>query len=83
MAATRRSVGRFTGPPATTPVPASEYPALVLDADREDVLDKVNAGARLVYAMHHHPQARELFASPLMTPSLLKAYLAAARAWDL
>lgn len=83
-----RPVGRYTGPPATTPICASDYPTPLLDADTDkvlanDVLDKVNAGARLLFAMHGHPHARELFASPLMTPGLLAAYMAASKAWGL
>jgi hypothetical protein len=63
-----------------------EYPEPLLAADRvvgEDVTAKVNAAARLVFAMYYHPQARELFASPLMTPTMLNAYMAAAKAWNI
>jgi hypothetical protein len=88
MSTHSRPVSRYTGPPVTTPLSAANYPAPILDADTEpvlanDVLDKVNAGARLVFALYLHPQARELFASSLMTPALLKAYMACARAWGL
>lgn len=49
----------------------------------QDITDKVNAGARLTYAMFLHPDAAALFASPFMTPALRAAYLSAARAWGL
>jgi hypothetical protein len=48
-----------------------------------DICDKVNAGARLFFAMYHHPQAKELFSSPYMTTGLMKAYMAASKAWGL
>jgi hypothetical protein len=69
------------------PLP-DDYPNPMLeladpDALSADTIDKVNAGARLTFAIFLHPQARELFASPLMTPQLRDAYIAAARAWGL
>lgn len=83
MTATKRYIR-----PATTPVLACDCPSPLLDGETDtalvtDVLGKVNAGARLLFAMYHHPQARELFASPLMTQGLMKAYMAAQKAWDL
>lgn len=80
---------KYTGPAVTTPLKPTEYPdPLMLLADTEphvaaDIVDKVNAGARLTYALYLHPQAKDLFSSPLMTPALRAAYLAAARAWGL
>lgn len=75
--------------PATTPIRPGEGsypdPLLFLEDDDDtvatDICDKVNAGARLLYALYHHPQAKELFSSPYMTRSLLNAYMAAAKAW--
>lgn len=77
--------------PATTPIRPGEGsypdPALFLDdedgAIAADICDKINAGARLLFALYHHPQAKELFASPYMTTGLMKAYMAAAKAWGL
>lgn len=74
---------RIARPPQLT-----EYPdPLMMPTDEAafaaDAVDKANAGARLTYAIYMHPAARELFASPLMTPALRKAYLAAARLWGL
>lgn len=84
MTATRK----YTGTPVTTPIRAADYPNPLDLTDAEidvtaDVIDKVNAGARLTYAIFLHPNARELFASPLMTPALRSAYLAAAKLWGL
>lgn len=77
--------------PATTPIRPGEGsypdPTLFLDDDdgaiAVDVCDKLNAGARLLYALYMHPHAKELFSSPYMTRSLLNAYMAAAKAWGL
>jgi hypothetical protein len=77
--------------PATTPIRPGEGnypdPTLFLDDDdghiEGDIVDKVNAGARLLYAIYHHPHAKEFFASPYMTRGLLNAYMAAAKAWDI
>lgn len=76
--------------PATTPIRPGEGnypdPKLFLDDDDHlegDIVDKVNAGARLLFALYHHPQAKELFCSPYMTRGLLHAYMAAAKAWGL
>lgn len=79
-----------TVPPATTPIQpgVGHYPdpMTFLDDDEplaQDIIDKLNAGARLTYALYMHPQAKELFSSPLMTRSLLNAYMAAAKSWGL
>lgn len=83
MTATRRYVR-----PATTPILPGDLPGPILDVETDghlatDIIGKANAGARLFFALYHHPQAKELFSSPLMSAGLLKAYMAAARAWDL
>lgn len=83
------AVKKYTGPPVTTPLLPSDYPdPLMFLNDNEpqiaaDVVDKVNAGARLTYALFLHPHAQQLWASPLMTPALRDAYLAAAKVWGL
>jgi hypothetical protein len=77
--------------PAPTPIRPGEgaypEPTLFLDDDdghvAADICDKVNGGARLLFALYMHPQAKELFSSPYMTPGLMKAYMAAAKAWGL
>lgn len=42
---------------------------------------KVDAGARLFYALYHHPKAKELFGSEFMTMGLQKAYISARDAY--
>lgn len=78
---------KYTGPPVTTPIDPASYPDPLMSVDEkpigEDIVDKVNAGARLLFAMYHHPQAVELFSSPLMTNGLRKAYMAASKAWGI
>lgn len=74
---------------ATTPItPGAGYPdKTFLDDDEgplaQDVIDKFNAGARLFFALYHHPQAREFFSSSYATPGLMKAYMLASKAWGL
>lgn len=77
--------------PATTPIRPGEgaYPEQTVFLDdgdgviAADVCEKLNACARLVFALYMHPHANELFSSPYMTRSLLNAYMAAAKAWGL
>lgn len=70
--------------PGTGPYPD---PLLFLADDdnrvQDNIVEKVNAGARLTYALYMHPNAKDLFASPYMTRSLLNAYMAAAKAWGI
>lgn len=74
---------------AATPItPGVGYPAIDFLNDDDgavdqDIIDKVNAGARLFFALYHHPQAREFFSSPYATTGLMKAYMAAQKAWGL
>lgn len=82
------TVKKYTGPAVTTPINRSDYPDPLMFLEPEpqvsaDIVDKVNAGARLTYALFLHPQARDLWTSPLMTPALRSAYLAAAKVWGL
>lgn len=76
--------------PATTPIRpgVGSYPdvSFLDDGDGvlgQDVVDKLNAGARLFFALYHHPLAREFFASPYATTGLMKAYMAAQKAHGL
>jgi len=76
---------KYAGPGVRTPL---NLPAPILGDETggalaDDMLDKLNAGARLVFAIFHHPNSRDLFASPLMTKSLREAYLAAAKLWGI
>jgi hypothetical protein len=46
-----------------------------------NLMAKVDAGARLFFAIYHHPQAKELFASEFMTHGFIKGYMAASAAY--
>lgn len=83
---------RRTVQPATTPIRPGEgsYPDMRVFLEEtenetlaQDLIEKINASGLLVYALYSHPRAVDLFSSPLMTPALLKAYMAAAKAWGL
>lgn len=76
--------------PASTPITPGQYGHPPIDfledeASNErvvqDVIAKAEAGAALYFALYHHPRARDLFGSPLMTKSLLKAYMQAQKVW--
>lgn len=85
MSATKQ-VKQYSGPPVHTPLQPENWPDPILDTDdniQGDCIDKVNAGARLFFALYHHPQAKELFSSPYMTRGLLQAYMAASKAWGM
>lgn len=77
--------------PATTPITpgVGPYPDPLTFLDDEtglladDITAKLNAGARLLYALYMHPQAAELMKSPYMTRSLTTAYMAACKAWGI
>lgn len=76
--------------PAATPIKpgVGSYPDLEFLEElqkplSEDAIEKLNAGAHLFFALYNHPHARELFSSPFMTSSLMKAYMAAQKAWGL
>lgn len=77
--------------PASTPITPGQYGHPPIDfledeASNErvaqDVIDKVNAGAALYYALYYHPKAQELFtSSPLMSKGFMKAYMQAQKVW--
>lgn len=59
-----------------------DEPAVALSVEvTENVIAKVDAGARLFYALYHHRDIVELIGSKHWTPGLNKAYLAAQNAY--
>lgn len=59
----------------------SEQSAALASDVVTSLMAKVDAGARLFFALYHHPQIRELFKSEFMTGGLTKAYTAASSAY--
>lgn len=80
-----RSVERATTPiqPGVGSYPDLEFLEDDADIVSQDIINKLNTGSRLLYALYMHPQAKELFSSPYMTRGLLNAYMAASKAWGL
>ena len=48
-----------------------------------NLIEKVDAGAQLAYALYFHPKAKELFSSEFMSLGLQKAYMRACDAFDI
>lgn len=49
-----------------------------------DAIEKINAGAQLIYALYHHPRAKDLFTNDeFMTQGLAGAYMRAQSAYGI
>jgi hypothetical protein len=51
------------------------------DAVADNLIQKADAGAQLLYALYCHPRAKDLLTSDFATPGLLKAYSSACGAY--
>lgn len=61
------------------PVAYSEYSTVLARDVAANVTAKGDAGARLFFALYHHPRAADLFKSDFMSTGLMRAYTNAHR----